>query len=156
MRDPFARFWRDVEKADGDCCWLWQGRTNERGYGLLSVGGRDRFAHRISYALHRGAVPEGALVLHSCDTPACVRPDHLCAGDAAENVRDMVSRGRHRNQHKGKSACVHGHPYTPENTFRRRRTGWRECRICMRRQRSRARAPGAMTRAGLDPASLAR
>jgi hypothetical protein len=94
---PLAeRFWRKVRKTDG--CWLWTGCRHADGRGQIQGGGgRERGAlltSRLSWELHYGPIPEGAHVLHSCDTPACVRPDHLFLGDHAANMRDRDQKGR--------------------------------------------------------------
>lgn len=95
------RFWAKVRKGDG--CWLWTGSTNTRGYGQIGAGGSTRvplMAHRVSYELHFGPLPVGAYVLHECDTPACVRPDHLRAGTQSENMNECKARGRLRPRGK--------------------------------------------------------
>lgn len=78
-------------------CWLWQLSTNHFGYGKASVPGHPNgwvLAHRLSYELFVGAIPDGMCVLHKCDTPACTRPDHLFLGTHADNVADKVRKGR--------------------------------------------------------------
>lgn len=90
-----ARFEANVQKSDG--CWVWMGRLTRRGYGsVLSARPKRRAmaAHRISWELYRGPIPEGMLVLHRCDYPPCVNPDHLFLGTVADNNRDMVEKGR--------------------------------------------------------------
>jgi hypothetical protein len=96
---PIAeRFWAKVKKASGDACWEWQGgRTPDAGYGLFGVRfkpSRYVVAHRVSYELNCGPIPEGMKVCHKCDNPPCVRPDHLFLGTQADNVEDMRSKGR--------------------------------------------------------------
>lgn len=87
------RFWSKVRKTDG--CWEWQACLNEKGYGIFGTGGKkiDR-AHRISYRLLVGPVPNGMFICHHCDNPACVRPDHLFVGTNRDNVDDMLSKSR--------------------------------------------------------------
>lgn len=88
-------FERCVQRGPG--CWLWGGYRNEDGYGVVRVGGRGAkltLAHRLSWTLHCGEIPEGLHVLHSCDTPSCVRPDHLFLGSNLDNIRDRQAKGR--------------------------------------------------------------
>jgi Autographiviridae endonuclease len=75
-------------------CWLWRrGRMGE-GYGILKLNGVVRYAHRVAFELFHGRIPKGGLVCHHCDTPACVRPEHLYAGNNSTNMRDAWARGR--------------------------------------------------------------
>jgi HNH endonuclease len=77
-------------------CWLWTAALSPKGYGTFRVGPRQRRAHRVSYELFVGPIPDGAVVMHSCDVPRCVRPDHLTAGSQLENQQDMTAKGRGR------------------------------------------------------------
>lgn len=78
-----------------DSCWLWRGKKNSKGYGRLRrTGGSEVFAHRAAYASWRGPIPDGLLVLHSCDVRACINPDHLHLGTTQDNSREAVERGR--------------------------------------------------------------
>lgn len=90
--NPLTRFWANVETGRG--CWLWSAGKDKDGYGQFWDGKRRTRAHIFSYEAHRGPVPEGALVCHTCDNPSCVRPDHLFVGTNTDNMRDMVSKGR--------------------------------------------------------------
>lgn len=88
-------FWSFVDKTDA--CWMWNGHRNPAGYGHISVKNRLVLAHRHAWALERGPIPAGMFVLHHCDNPPCVRPDHLYIGTKRDNARDMHTRGRARD-----------------------------------------------------------
>lgn len=90
--DPTERFWAKVNKTDG--CWLWTGTIFWNGYGCFGYERRSVKAHRFAYELLVGPIPNGASLRHSCDTPACVNPEHLIPGTHAENMGDMEARGR--------------------------------------------------------------
>lgn len=77
-----------------ESCWLWIGAKDTKGYGALTSNYKTLRAHRYSYLLHRGPIPEGLHVCHSCDTPACVNPDHLWLGTNKENHKDKIEKGR--------------------------------------------------------------
>lgn len=105
-KSPEEMLWRRVEKTDG--CWLWTGGVNWKGYGRLG-GGKPgskwrESAHRLSYRLTYGSIPEGMHVCHRCDVPRCVRPDHLFLGTNTDNVRDAIRKGR-----KPMHRCAGGH-----------------------------------------------
>lgn len=106
-----SRFMAKVDKRT-DGCWLWTGAKDRKGYGRFSVGDSRRedgsrrnsmvAAHRFAYELHNGPIPQGPgwhgyCVLHRCDNPGCVRPDHLFIGTNADNVQDMDNKGRRVN-----------------------------------------------------------
>lgn len=74
-------------------CWIWTGNVR-KGYGYFKVKGKQVAAHRLSWTLHRGAIPNELWVLHHCDTPACVNPDHLFLGTVQDNVADCVRKNR--------------------------------------------------------------
>ncbi|MCC6591604.1 MAG: HNH endonuclease [Bryobacterales bacterium] len=86
------RFWSKVFKSDK--CWLWTAGVINGGYGQIWVNGRNRYAHRLSFEIANGPIPDGLDVLHACDTPACVNPAHLYLGDDKRNAADRVARGR--------------------------------------------------------------
>lgn len=76
-------------------CWLWTGTSNTQGYGTFYANGRLHIAHRFSWELHNGPIPEGMLACHHCDTPPCVNPDHLFVGTHKDNAQDSLKKGRH-------------------------------------------------------------
>jgi len=90
--NPIRRFWKYVFKSEK--CWIWVGITRN-GYGRLRVNKHKISAHRFSYELHHGRIPDGLEVLHKCDMPPCVNPTHLFVGTTADNMMDMISKGRH-------------------------------------------------------------
>lgn len=75
-------------------CWIWQGALTAKGYGVISVEGKSERAHRISYRIFGRPIPKGLHVLHKCDVPSCVNPDHLFVGTDADNMEDRKSKGR--------------------------------------------------------------
>jgi hypothetical protein len=97
-KTPEERFWGKVEKGDG--CWVWTAAKNHAGYGQLAFGNRPNrrmaLAHRVAWELVNGPIPHDLLVLHKCDNPQCVRPDHLFLGTSADNTHDMDRKGRRR------------------------------------------------------------
>lgn len=90
------RYWaKVVRKTDG--CWDWLGCKDKLGYGRIGHGTREHgtiSAHRASWIVHFGTIPEGLHVLHECDNPTCTRPDHLFLGTHADNMADMARKGR--------------------------------------------------------------
>lgn len=86
------RFWLKVNKTGP--CWLWTASQHSEGYGHIRGDKTMRKAHRVSWELHFGAIPDGLFVCHHCDERRCVRPDHLFLGTALSNHRDMSRKGR--------------------------------------------------------------
>jgi hypothetical protein len=90
------RFWRHVNKKEDDECWEWNGCRNKEGYGNIRKNATNKSigAHRYSYELHHGPIPEGELVRHKCHNPPCVNPKHLETGTYKDNSQDAVKADR--------------------------------------------------------------
>lgn len=85
-------------------CWLWLSavKNENHPYGQFSIGNKKHLAHRLSYQLYKGPIPEGFSVCHNCDNPNCVNPDHLFLGTHGDNMKDMIKKGR-GNKARGSS-----------------------------------------------------
>lgn len=99
LSSPKLRFWSNVDKNGPEHptlgrCWLWTASKNRRGYGKFVVRKKSCPAHRYSWILHIGNIPLGLCVLHRCDNPSCVNPDHLFIGTDVDNIADRDSKGR--------------------------------------------------------------
>jgi hypothetical protein len=90
------RFWSRVEPKESGC-WEWTTR-GPGGYGRFKAGGKNLLAHRVSWEINVGPIPDGLLVLHRCDNPPCIRPSHLFVGTQKDNLRDMQAKGRGLSQ----------------------------------------------------------
>jgi hypothetical protein len=99
------RFWEKVRRVDGDGCWEWTAGVDGAGYPQLfnAPGKKPLRAHRFSYEINVGPIPEGMYVCHNCDNPRCVRPDHLFIGTHQDNIRDAKEKGRMRGPRGGAS-----------------------------------------------------
>lgn len=123
------RFWSKVVKTDA--CWLWSAGKSKSGYGMIWVasgsgGGAMQYAHRVSWELQRGAIPDGMHIDHRvCRDKACVNPDHLVVCTLLENI--MQPDGAPAKL-KSQTHCKRGHPFTPENTIFY--NNGRKCRAC--------------------------
>ncbi|MCX4578154.1 HNH endonuclease [Streptomyces sp. NBC_01571] len=135
--DPEASFWAKVNKTE--TCWLWtRGQFGNSGYGSFSIrtpeGTKSVRTHRYSYEMVNGPIPDGLHVLHRCDTPLCVRPDHLFLGTPLDNARDKVVKGRLRvGNVKGES---HGKAKLTDDAVRdiRARAGVRGSQAALARE----------------------
>ena len=105
------RFWSKVDIKSNDECWHWKGIGLKGGnkskkafpYGKLIINGRYEGAHRISWIIHHGNIPDNLYILHKCDNPSCVNPNHLFPGTAKDNVHDR--NNKHRVKYKKGEQC---------------------------------------------------
>jgi len=109
---PSELFWSKVQKTDG--CWNWMAATrNKNRYGAFKTKGKIYSAHRFSWILTHGEIPEGKLVCHHCDNKLCVRPDHLFLGNYRDNTQDAIQKGVfHFNTHRTKGSFLRGEKHT--------------------------------------------
>lgn len=108
IQDSLAdRFWPKVDVGQPDECWLWKAFRNPSGYGMIRNSGWMALAHRASWSLHFGRIPDGSHVLHLCDNRACVNPRHLYLGSNSDNIRDKVERGRSNFPHPERRGELH-------------------------------------------------
>jgi HNH endonuclease len=120
-----SHFMKHVIHCQRTTCWLWTGSVHRNGYGKFGDNrGKTSLAHKVTYEIFRGPVPEGLTLDHLCRVRHCVNPDHLEPVTQAENNR------RAPNGHRAKTHCPEGHLYDAVNT--RYYRGWRICRECDR------------------------
>lgn len=125
---PEERFWPKVNRKDDDSCWEWTGWRSRNGYGRLRLTKHTEVAaHRFSYELLVGPIPEGLQIDHLCRNRSCVNPAHLEPVTCQENLlRGLTIAARNA----AKTHCPRGHSYSGENLYRKP-NGGRECRACM-------------------------
>jgi hypothetical protein len=135
------RFWRHVNKDGPNGCWKWTGTKGHAGHGLMYRAPHKKVAaHRFSYVLHGGVIPEGLVLDHLCRNTNCVNPAHLEPVTRGENTLrgDTITGNNLRKTH-----CKRGHPFTPENLWAHP-TGARRCKTCESENQRKRRARKAM------------
>lgn len=94
-------FWAKVEKKGENECWPWKAFKNKKGYGMMGIAASQCVnAHRVSWTIHNGPIPNGMFVCHHCDNPECTNPNHLFIGSRQDNTNDMMIKKR--SKHFGK------------------------------------------------------
>lgn len=96
--DPKKRFFSNIiREKEWKKCWVWLGLKSRQGYGRMTINKKQKLAHRYSWEIYRGQIPDGMFICHKCDNPSCVNPRHLFVGDRFDNAKDMVKKGRNRD-----------------------------------------------------------
>ena len=124
-----------------DTCWNWIGHKINGGYGRISVNHKNKLAHRTSYELLIGKIPDGLVINHICRNRGCINPEHLEPVTQKENVRQGLTGFKTGLKNRAKTQCPKGHKYTPDNLVK---TNRRSCRTChnvnQRARRTKAKA----------------
>lgn len=125
-------FNKKVGHFDDDECWYWLGSQSSDGYGMVALRAyKGLRAHRLSYEIYKGPIPDDLLCCHTCDNILCVNPEHLFLGTTEDNGQDMSKKGRGRKRDLNKTHCKYGHELN-EETSHITSQGYRVCRICRR------------------------
>ena len=110
-----------------DECIEWDGAVTNNGYGIRRIAGKNYYVHRLGWEEEHGAIPDGMFILHRCDNKPCFLVKHLFLGTQADNVHDMLDKGRGGNQKK--THCKRGHLLAGTN-LRDEDSAIRQCRVC--------------------------
>lgn len=137
------RFWSKVDFSYE--CWVWTG-TKAGGYGRFYLNRRMMPAHRYSWTETSGPIPDGLMVLHKCDNPSCVRPDHLFLGTQSDNMLDASAKNRIHRATRTVTHCLRGHELVGDQV-RIRLDGSKLCRVCEAARRG-IHKPGRTQRRG--------
>ena len=145
-RPLIDRFLDSISPEPNSGCWLWTKCGTHNGYGWIKRNGKHQYAHRTSYELFVGPIPEGLQIDHLCRVRCCVNPRHLEPVTRSENIRrgELVMRAKRRISFTdGRTHCPHGHPWIKENWMFRKPTahymrGHVQCRLCHNATSSRA------------------
>lgn len=137
IRTVAERFWTYISPEPNSGCWLWTSAVSAAGYGQIGGEGRRApvlYAHRVSFEIHNGPIPEGMQVDHKCQMRCCVNPDHMQLLDAAAHQNVTMARLPEHfstTRARERTHCKYGHEWTPENQYRAQ-SGYRGCIICKR------------------------
>jgi hypothetical protein len=116
-------------------CIEWQGARTTNGYGVRRAAGKIQYVHRLVWIEANGSIPEGMVVMHTCDNPPCYKLEHLRLGTQAENMQDAGRKGRMGAANRAKTHCINGHEFTPDNTWTNGKR--RQCRTCLKERKRR-------------------
>ena len=143
-RTAKQRFESKINKTQS--CWLWVGSINSRGYGQFWENKKSYQAHRYSWSIYVGEIPNGLYICHKCDVKECVNPAHLFAGTPSQNMQDCIQKKRFSCP-SIKGFCKKGHPYIGENILVTKKQTL--CRTCqnMRARKSYWKAKEAIKQA---------
>lgn len=126
------RFWSKVNIAGLNDCWEWQAYKNPDGYGMFRFNKIMVLSHRMAWLLTNTEIPATMVIMHKCDNPPCVNPNHLSLGTYADNIRDRDTKGRCRSgiRKKEQTHCKNGHEFSLANTYIKPKNKTRDCKLC--------------------------